>query len=234
MNTLLFDPETGTTAPMRSKEEANDYRYFPDPDLPPVILTQEYIDQVTAEVTLLPWTAKQLLKENYELSDYDADILSREKSSVTFFQSFNIDKSSSSNLADFIINKALPYCDSEKVELSALNAKNIIGLIDLIADGKVAKSAALNELSSPVLSTKDDLDVKKLASDLNLIQSDDQDFLDGLITEVLSQNEGKVKAYRNGKKGLLGFFMGQVMGRSKGKANPKVLNEKLEKALNEG
>ena len=116
--------------------------------------------------------------------------------------------------------------------LSDLNVLNITNLITLIDSGNVSRSAALKALTTEVLNAKDiDLDIEKLAQDHNLIQSDDQDFLDSIIAEVLSQNEGKVKAYRSGKKGLLGFFMGQVMGRSKGKANPEVLSEKLGKAL---
>jgi len=231
MNTLLFDPEKGTTAPMRSKEEANDYRYFPDPDLPPVVLTKEYIADIVSEVTLLPWTARQLLVDKYGLSDYDADIIARDREHVEFFSSIKLKKSECQDLADFIINRALPYCSNENKSLSELNKNNIKDFIELIGSGKVAKSAALTKLSEPILSAVNEIDVNALASELNLIQSDDQDFLDEIITEVLSKNEEKVKAYRGGKKGLLGFFMGQVMGRSKGKANPKVLNEKLVKAL---
>jgi len=233
MNTLLFDPEHGTTAPMRSKEEANDYRYFPDPDLPPVVLSDDYIQEVTSEVTLLPWTARQQLVEQLGLSEYDADIIARDRADVEFFIAIKLDKSEYQDLADFIINKALPYCGTEHKNLSDLNQNNIRSLIQLIASGKVAKSAALTKLSEPTLAAVEDIDIHALATELNLIQSDDQDFLDKIIAEVLSQNEGKVKAYRGGKKGLLGFFMGQVMGRSKGKANPKVLNEKLIKTLDE-
>ena len=96
---------------------------------------------------------------------------------------------------------------------------------------KVSKSAGLNLLSPIILSSTKKLDLHSLAKEHNLIQSDDQDFLDQIINSVLIENAEKVKAYKNGKKGLLGFFMGQIMGRSKGKANPKVLNEKLAKAL---
>lgn len=232
VNTLLFNPETGTTAPMRSKEEANDYRYFPDPDLPPVVLSQEYVDQVISEVNLLPWTAKALLKDQYNLSEYDADIISRELATVEFFQKFKLEKGSYSTLASFIINKVFSYISDNVIKINDLHTDNITKFIQLLDSGQVSKSSAINSLSDDILKATDtDLDIEALAKKNNLIQSDDQDFLDDIITAVLSQSEGKVKAYQSGKKGLLGFFMGQVMGRSKGKANPKVLTEKLEKAL---
>lgn len=232
MNTLLFDPAKGTTAPMRSKEEANDYRYFPDPDLPPVVLSDSFIDECIASVTLLPWTANTLLKEKYGLSKYDADLISREKSTVEFIQQFELPIKSYSTLASFIANQIFPYINEEQMTLSNFNVLNITNFITLIDSGKVSRSGALKSLSSEVLkATNADLDIEKLAQDHNLIQSDDQDFLDAIIAEVLAQNEGKVKAYRSGKKGLLGFFMGQVMGRSKGKANPEVLSKKLGEAL---
>lgn len=230
-NTLLFDPATGSTAPMRSKEEANDYRYFPDPDLPPVVLTQSYVDAVCSEVTLLPWTAKKHLLEDYELSDYDAEILSREKTVVDTYDRVDVAKDLRNDLATFFINKVIPYCQSSGRDISSLSLDNMAGLMNLIASGNVAKSAALNILSEPALSSANPIDFVKLASEHQLIQSDDQDFLDDIITEVLTANEGKVAAYRNGKRGLLGFFMGQVMGRSKGKADPTVLTEKLSAAL---
>jgi len=231
MNTLLFNPENGTTKPMRSKEEANDYRYFPDPDLPPLQLTQAYVDEVIQSVDLLPWTAKEMLIQEYNLSKYDADILSREKETVIFFTSIDIPKEQSNTLSSFLINKALPHCQEHNQSLISLSIPNIRAFIQLLESGKVSKSAALHALSDQVLSSEDSLDIEKVAVTHNLIQSDDQDFLDKLIQDVLAQNPDKVKAYQYGKKGLLGFFMGQVMGRAKGKANPKILTEKLSKEL---
>ena len=230
-NTLLFDPEKGITKPMRNKEEANDYRYFPDPDLPPLMLSESYITEVVSEVDLLPWTAKENLIEVFQLSEYDAEILSREKATVFFFQSMDVAKTNGSTLSSFLINKALPYCQERDIALSALDQENISALIHLLDGGKISKSSGLKELSDLVLSHEGKLDLEVLAREKNLLQSDDQDFLDQIIGDVLSQNQDKVESYRKGKKGLLGFFMGQIMGRAKGKANPKVLTAKLTKAL---
>jgi len=231
LNTLLFNPETGTTKPMRSKEEANDYRYFPDPDLPPLQLTQEYVDSIIAQVDLLPWTARKMLIEEYQLPKYDAEILSRDKKVVQFFQQFEAAKKHGATLSSFFINKAIPFCQENKIELAALHLENISSFIHLLESGKIAKSAGLNTLSETVLSSQEKLDLEGLAKENSLIQSDDQDFLDQIIHDVLAQNADKVKAYQNGKKGLLGFFMGQIMGRARGKANPKVLTEKLASEL---
>jgi len=231
MNTLLFNPENGTTKPMRSKEEANDYRYFPDPDLPPMHLTQEFVEGIISEVGLLPWTAKALLIEEFQLSEYDAEILSRDKEVVQYFQNIECAKKNSSTLSSFLINKVLPYCQENNINITTLNPENISDFILLLDSEKISKSAGLNTLSQDVLTATDKIDIEALAKQKNLIQSDDQDFLDQTIEAVLTENSGKVQAYQKGKKGLLGFFMGQVMGRAKGKANPKVLTEKLEKAL---
>ncbi|MDF1697444.1 MAG: Asp-tRNA(Asn)/Glu-tRNA(Gln) amidotransferase subunit GatB [Saprospiraceae bacterium] len=235
MNTLLFNPETGTTKPMRTKEEANDYRYFPDPDLPPLQLTQEYIDDIVAQVELLPWTAKTLLIDEHHLSEYDAEIISRDKGTVQFFRNFQISKDQhhASTLSSFIINKVLPFCQENNKVLDDMQVDNISKFILLLDSEKISKSAGLNAMSELVLKSTEPMDLEKVAKDLNLIQSEDQDFLDDLIDSILSKNIDKVKAYQNGKKGLLGFFMGQVMGQAKGKANPKILTTKLSKALEE-
>ena len=136
-----------------------------------------------------------------------------------------------STLSSFLINKVLPYCQENEVNVSNLNHNNISNFIALLESGKVSKSSALSSLSEIILKSKKELNIEELAKKNNLIQSDDQDFLDQIIDEVIGQSPEKVSAYKNGKKGLLGFFMGQVMGKAKGKANPKVLNEKLVRKL---
>ncbi len=233
MNTLLFDPKNGTTTPMRSKEGVNDYRYFPDPDLPPLVLAPEYIDSIISKVSLLPRAAKKILHIQYNLSDYYTEIICREKSTVDFFLSIDIPLESRNTLASYTINTILPKLQEAKMPLHALNTKNIASFITLLDGGSVSKSAAIKVISDTLLlPSSESLDIPSLAEKHNLIQSDNQDFLDYIIDSVIDQNREKVKAYKNGKKGLLGFFMGQVMGQSKGKADPKTLNKKLLDKLN--
>ena len=217
---------------MRSKEEANDYRYFPDPDLPPLRLSESFVAEVIEEIDILPWEAKDKLINTYKLSNYDAEILSRDRSTFTFFKEMNVSENFGATLSNFIINKVLPYCQEKQLDISELNKHNISALVKLLESGKVSKSAALTKLSSIVLQSSEDLDLVQLAQQNNLIQSENQDFLDQIIEEVINANPDKVKAFRNGKKGLLGFFMGQVMGKAKGKANPQILNTKLIDKLN--
>ena len=230
-NTLLFDPEKGTTKPMRSKEEVNDYRYFPDPDLPPLNLSKEFIEDAISEIDLLPWTAKKSLIEDFGRSEYEAEILSREKDIALNFMSYGVEKEQWNTLSNFFINQLLPYRQQSEKDIASFNRQNITAFVKLLDSGKVSKSVALKTLSEIVLSSIENLNIEELAKRENLIQSQDQDFLDQLISDVMSQNIDKVKAYQKGKKGLIGFFMGQVMGRAKGKANPQVLTEKLSKAL---
>ena len=230
-NTLLFDPEKGTTKPMRSKEEVNDYRYFPDPDLPPLNLSNNFIDEAISEIDLLPWTAKKSLIEDFGRSEYEAEILCRDKEIALHFMSYSIEKEQWNTLTNFFINKLLPFHQQSNKAIDSFNQSNITAFVKLLDSGKVSKSVALKTLSDKILSSNEDLDVEALAKKENLIQSQDQDFLDQLISDVLSQNPDKVKAFQKGQKGLLGFFMGQIMGRAKGKANPKVLTEKLSKEL---
>ncbi|MEE9439787.1 MAG: Asp-tRNA(Asn)/Glu-tRNA(Gln) amidotransferase subunit GatB [Saprospiraceae bacterium] len=233
MNTLLFNPKNGTTHPMRSKEGANDYRYLPDPDLPPVVITQEYISHIESQITLLPWTAVELLTTKYNLSNYDAEIIARDKKTVQYFLAIIIPDNSYPTLANLIINKILPYINEKETAIASISRKNVASFVKLLDSGRVSKSNLLNTLSTILLDARlDTLDFKKLAHQYNLIESEDQDFLNDAISEVLNNNIDKIKAYKNGKTGLKGFFIGQVMRVSQGKANPQKLDKKMTEALN--
>ena len=229
-STLLYDPARNITEPMRSKEEANDYRYFPDPDLPPIIIDKTFIDEISSEITQLPWTAEKLLIDQFDLSEYDADIISRDIEVLTFFIDANPSKELASIFSSIIINKILPEAGEDFELLQNISTQNLLSFAQLLSLDNVSKSKALNELTPYIIDQgKNLIDINAKAKELNLIQSDDQDFLVQLVKEVIEANPDKVKAYKNGKKGLKGFFMGQVMGKSKGKANPQI----LEKVLNE-
>lgn len=226
--TLNFDPATGKTSPLRSKEDAHDYRYFPDPDLPPVALTEDYIDRVKASQPPLPWTLKARFQNDYQLSEYDARLLTENKADALAFQYACEHSPHHKLLANLFINKIKPY---QKDHPEATFATRQVGqFVQLIADNKVSPAIA-NQRLFPEMALRPDADVAQLAEELHLIQSDDTDFLDGLITEVMKQFPDKVKAYRNGKKNLLGLFMGEVMKKAKGKAEPKTLNVRLRERL---
>jgi aspartyl-tRNA(Asn)/glutamyl-tRNA(Gln) amidotransferase subunit B len=236
-NTLNFDPQTGTTSPLRSKEDAHDYRYFPDPDLPPVVLTQEELDKIDAESSILPWNLKKILVEDYALSAYDATILTEEKANGLY--AVTLLKSLPSELhkpaANLLINKILPYIGEHKlfIEQYPVSLEGLHGFLTLIGAGQVGNSVAYQQLLPALIEQGGDYmgTPLQMAQKLNLIQNRDSGFLEGIVAEVIAANPQKVLEYKKGKKGLLGFFVGEVMKLSKGKADPKTANALVEKEL---
>lgn len=231
--TLNFDPVSGETSPLRDKEDAHDYRYFPEPDLPPVILDESYVNKIRQDQPALPWELYERLQHEFELSDYDANLLTAEMATAKYFLKLNATAPNAKGAANLIINKLLPYCQEENITLAQFPV-NISGLgkfIQLIEDGQVSNTIAYQTLL-PELIAQPGQEPLSLAKKMQLIQNKDEDFLSQLVDEVIAANPEKVKVYRNGKKGLLGFFMGEVMKRSKGQAEPKstnvLLREKLE------
>lgn len=228
--TLNFDPQTGVTTPLRSKENANDYRYFPDPDLPPLVLSPAFIAQIEAEMPILPVKAQEALMANQGLSLYDAQLLTEEKNVYLYFQNTiaHVPPPQYKAVANLMINKILPYVHETKTALAAfpLSSTQIRAFIDLIDSGKVSHSVAYQTLW-PALLDQPEADATALATALNLFQNTDTDFLAQVVKEVVAQYPEKVAEYKKGKKGLIGFFMGEVMKASKGKAEPKSTNALL-------
>jgi len=226
--TLNFDPVTGKTSPLRSKEDAHDYRYFPDPDLPPVALSEDYIDKIRQQQPPLPWELKQKFQEEYHLSEYDARLLTEHKKDALFFMECCATSSHYKPLANLFINKIKTY-QKEHPNI-VFTKEQLTEFIELTTSNQINITVA-NQQLFPAMATAPEKSVKKLAEEMNLFQSDDGDFLDGLITEVLAKHPDKVKAYKNGKKNLLQMFMGQVMRNAKGKADPKKLQQLLREHL---
>lgn len=232
--TLNFDPVSGETSPLRDKEEAHDYRYFPDPDLPPLRLKAETVEQIRQNLAPLPWELTASFCEDYGLSDYDAQLLTEEKDIALYFQKATKATTHHKALANLIINKIKPWLKSEKqsIDQFPIPIPGIQEFITLIESGKVSAAIAYQRLF-PALLEQPKTAALALAQSLNILQSADEGFLDNLITESLNRHPDKVKQYQKGKKNLLGMFMGEVMRNSKGKADPKattqLLKEKLEK-----
>ncbi len=240
-NTLNFDPVTGKTSPLRSKENAHDYRYFPDPDLPPVVITASFLEKIKTELPTLPWEARRELTEKYELPTYDVNFLTEEITVFNYAQAFlstvppPLNKESFGQykaISNLIINKILPSANELKIELKdyPLTVKHLSEFLSLIDNGKVSNSAAYQSLFPAMLADTEG-SPSTIAENLNLSQNSDSDFLEKIVKEVLEKNPQKVAEYQKGKKGLLGFFMGEVMRASKGKAEPKMTNALVLKAL---
>lgn len=232
--TLNFDPTTGRTSPLRTKENAHDYRYFPEPDLPPMILSEDFIAEIKAEMPPLPNELFDEFSNKFKLSDYNANLLTEEKDIALFYRDLTKVTKSYKAAANLIINKINPYLTESKTIISEfpISTKNLAQFIELIESQQVNNSTAYQKLF-PELLKQPEKSPADLAKSMNLIQSSDSDFLTKLVDDVIAKNPDKVKAYQKGKKGLIGFFMGEVMRASKGKAEPKetqkLLRERLEK-----
>jgi aspartyl-tRNA(Asn)/glutamyl-tRNA(Gln) amidotransferase subunit B len=231
-NTLNFDPATGTTSPLRQKEDAHDYRYFPEPDLPPIVLSNEYIEKIKSEMPQLPNELIEKLITEFQLPKYDVELLTEEKETAIFFLEICEATKNYKAVSNLIINKIKPFCNEEKMAISALkvSSKSFAEFADLIESGKVSSSIAYQRLFPALIFTPEKAP-EILAQELNLIQSNDEDFLEKIVNEVLEKNPKEVEAYQKGKKNLIGFFMGQVMKNSRGKAEPKSTNALLRKKL---
>ena len=224
--TLNFDPATGKTSTLRTKENANDYRYFPDPDLPPVVVNKEILEKQKAKLPVLPWEAFEVFSKKYQLSNDKAIQLISEKSTAEFSLNLLEKGKSYKAISNLIIQKLKPWCQENSCSISELpiSENQLLGFIELIDNQLVSNSIAYERLF-PLLLKNPKKPVKELAEKKDLIQSSDTGELEKLIDEIIAQNQGKVKAYQNGKKGLLGFFMGQLMRASKGQADPKIANK---------
>lgn len=230
--TLNFDPETGVTAPLRDKEDAHDYRYFPEPDLPPVVLSDEYLEGIMDKMPPLPWELQERFTKEFGLSDYNAQLLTEEKTTALFFVNLSKDTKNYKAAANLLINKIKPWVEEQKVDINTfpIPSKHLAGLIQLIDDGKVSNSIAYQKIFPVQIESPNTLPLQ-IAESLNLLQSSDSTFLEQLADEVIAANPDKVKAYQKGKKGLIGFFMGELMKKSKGKAEPKTANALLREKL---
>lgn len=232
--TLQFDPGTGKTSPLRDKEDAHDYRYFPDPDLPPVVISPAELERIKAEMPALPWELFDRFTRDYGLSEYDAVILTEERETAFLFLEMTENYKNYKAVANLLINQVRPYLAENKREGEDLTVPvpQLIELLTLTDEDKVSNTAAKQKLF-PALWENPGVSTAELAKRMNLFQDSDSDFLAELADEVLAAYPDKVAAYRKGKKGLIGMFMGELMKKSKGKANPKeanaILREKLAK-----
>ena len=231
--TRLYDPKKDETRPMRSKEEANDYRYFPDPDLLPVEISQEKIDEIKLTLPELPDDKKDRYKNNYGLKEDDAEILSLNSNLSAFFdESIKGSDSDPQLVANFILSELVGLCNKHNVDISVATIKpsHISQLMNYIVQGKISSKQAkdiLNELWAGKL------DIDEIIRSKNIEQVSDTGILMKEAQKILEKHPKEVQDYKNGKDKLMGFFVGQIMKEMKGKANPKVLNEILNKLLKE-
>jgi len=227
--TRLFDTKKNETRQMRSKEDAHDYRYFPDPDLPPLKFSQSFVDIIKQKLPELPDDKKERLMNNYKLSSYEAGVLISDKDTSDYFE--DIAKTSDIKLAiNWVIGDLFAALNKlgKSIKETPISSKNLAKLIDLIKNNTISGRIAKEVFE---LMLKDNRDPKVIVEEKGLVQESNVGELEKIIEKVLKDNADKVAEYKSGKDKLFGFFVGSVIKESKGKANPALVNDLLKKKL---
>lgn len=228
--TRLYDPGTGKTRSMRSKEEAHDYRYFPCPDLLPLEIEPEWIERIRDNIPELPDELKDRLIRQYGVSNYDADVLVSEKENAEFFEQVVINRNGKL-AANWVINELFGSLNKEGLTIkeSPISPEQLGSILDLIENGEISGKIAKNLFE---IIWSEGGDPLQIVDERQMRQVSDTGSIEAIIREVLAENPSQVEKYQKNPK-LAGFFVGQVMKKTAGKANPKLVNEILEKILAE-
>jgi aspartyl-tRNA(Asn)/glutamyl-tRNA(Gln) amidotransferase subunit B len=229
--TLTFNAQTGETSIMRTKEEADDYRYFPEPDLQPLEITQDYIDEVRQTLPPLP---KQLFRKyvGLGLSEYDASMLTDDKHIALYFETLLNHVESAKSGVNWMMGEVKGYINELAIGIDEfpITPQRLAGLINMVDEGKMGRTLASQQLF-PIMIKEPQKTPVELAKENNLVQVNNLDELEQWIQKSIDAYPDKVEEYRGGKKGILGLFMGEVMRLSGGKADPKKTNQLLRQKL---
>jgi len=230
--TLLWDTSKMVTRQMRSKEEAHDYRYFPEPDLPPVIVTKELLDEVKQELPELPTVRLKRFMNEMGLSEDEAVVLTESRAMADYFEEALAILNEPKSISNIILTEVLRVLNTQSISIEEfpVSAQRLTELSKLKLDDKI-NSSAMQTIFNEML--KSDTSARELAEELNLLQVSDSGFIDPIIDTIISENPDEVQRYKEGKKALIGFFIGQVMKQSKGKANPQQVRERITQKLEE-
>ncbi len=235
--TRLFNADTGLTFPMRTKEELNDYRYFPEPDLPPFVVSEELLASLRASQPPLPQELEAKFVAEYGLPDYDAGVLTDDKETALYYEQVVAPwvggpAAPLKAASNWLMGPIRSYLNEQGLDMAAfpLAPEKLRELIGLVEQGKLSFSTATKELLPAVLA-RPDQPALVLAAELHLLHDSSEDSIAPLIREVLAKYPTEVLAYKKGKKNLLGMFMGEVMKASKGKIDPKKANDLVRVAL---
>jgi aspartyl-tRNA(Asn)/glutamyl-tRNA(Gln) amidotransferase subunit B len=234
-STLNFDAEHGTTSPMRSKEEANDYRYFPDPDLAPVHISDEWLAQLKFDMPVLPREMTKQMVQEYELNVADATLIAEDRDLIAYFNAGLVNINNPKSLVNWLTGAVRALLNEQEIGIGQLklSAEQLADVINLVDDKIITQQMALQQLL-PALLKQDspgEKDVEVLANEMNLLIVDNGDELISFVDEVLAKYEQQVQAYKKGKKGVLGLFVGEVMKLAKGKASPQKINDLVQEKL---
>lgn len=228
--TRLWDPDKNRSTSMRGKEDAHDYRYFPDPDLLPLVIDEQWIDSVRKALPELPDKKKRRFMDIYHLPSNDTDFLTSDRDIGDYFEACVKEFSNPKQVANWVMGSLMALLNSEgkSIVQSPVSAKNLACMLKLVEDGvisgKIAKTV-FEEMAKTGKSPKDIVEEK------GLVQVTDESAIKKVVSKVLDECEKEVEAYKNGKTKLFGFFVGQVMKKTRGKANPKIVNQILKELL---
>lgn len=234
METRSFDAATGTTKSMRSKEDAHDYRYFPEPDLQPVLVTEEHKLAIKASMPPLPQELFKKYTLELGLSEYDAGVLTDSKEIALYFEDILHHTDEVKSAANWVMGDVKSWLNQQAAHISEfpLKPENIAEIIALIKSGKVSHSVASQRIF-PLWIENPQETALGIAEKNNWIQESDENMILEIVKTVIAGSPSQVEKYKGGNKGMVGYFMGEVMKRSKGKADPKTANQLVIKALEE-
>ncbi|MEX0686047.1 MAG: Asp-tRNA(Asn)/Glu-tRNA(Gln) amidotransferase subunit GatB [Balneolales bacterium] len=230
--TLLWDANKLETRQMRSKEEAHDYRYFPEPDIPPVVVTQKMMDEIRSELPEMPDDRRERFQNKLNLPEFDSKVLTDNRYLADYFETVLEHIPNPKLVSNLIISEVNRVLNEFSISIRdfSISPERLAGLVQLRADNKIS-SSAMQTLFNAMLNSEDT--AEQHAKTLNLLQVSDNSFIEPIVEEVLKNNPDKVEKFLGGKEGLLGFFIGQIMRQSKGKANPNMVKELVLKKIKE-
>jgi aspartyl-tRNA(Asn)/glutamyl-tRNA(Gln) amidotransferase subunit B len=226
--TLLWNPDTAKTEAMRGKEDAHDYRYLPCPDLIPIAISDEWIEQIRQTLPELPDQKKQRFKDEYDLTEYDAAILTESRELANYFEAALKRGAQPKKVANWIMTELLRELKGANISdclVSPVQLGSLMGMVEQgTISGKIAKTVFAEMLS-------DGKDPEVIVKEKNLLQVSDESELLEMVKSIIADNPGQAQDFRNGKTKLMGYFVGQLMQKTKGKANPKIANQLFTKEL---
>jgi aspartyl-tRNA(Asn)/glutamyl-tRNA(Gln) amidotransferase subunit B len=231
--TRSYNADNNSTFSLRSKEDADDYRYFPEPDLSPFHITDDYLVQIKSELPVLPEALKQRYMTEFKLSDYDSTVLCDDKAQAAWFEEVTKHTDHYKAVANWMLGPVKSHLNDNNISYNdfTLPAEKLAALIALVETGKLNFGIASSKVF-PALLLQPEKEPLQIATELNVLQESDSSSIEQWVDESIAAMPDKVKQYQSGKKGLIGLFAGEVKKRSNGKADMQIVNEILEKKLN--
>jgi aspartyl-tRNA(Asn)/glutamyl-tRNA(Gln) amidotransferase subunit B len=228
--TRLWDPETNKTTSMRGKEEAHDYRYFPDPDLLPLVIDEQWIEKIAADLPELPDEKRKRFTQQYGLPPHDAELLTSDRELADYFEDCVSSFRDAKQVSNWIMGSLLGLLNAQgkTIDASPISAQHLAQLLDLIDKGTISGKIAKTIFDEMAHTGKPP---ESIVEEKGLVQITDTGIIEAAVSDVIASHPDEVEAYRSGKTKLLGFFVGQTMKATRGKANPKLVNALLKKVL---